>query len=212
MTLPIAPESLSAFVILWFLAAAAPGGNSAFTLSVSSRHGFWTGIAGAVGLQVASFAYVLMVAAGLDALLTASATAFEVLKWVGVAYLLWLGWKTWTADVDTRAQAAHEGVLRRQAFGRGFMICLTNPKVMIAYAVIYPQFMNLEAAAAPQLATLGAASILSSMVVHTLYSGIGSYIGRFTRTPRMRRINNRIFGGIFAGAGVLLAATSRGTV
>lgn len=210
MQLPIPFESLGAFVLLWFLAAASPGGNSAFTLSVSSRHGFWTGISGAVGLQVASLAYVLMVAAGLGALLMASATAFEILRWVGVAYLVWLGWKTWTADVDARAQAAHEGVLRRQAFGRGFMICLTNPKVMIAYAVIYPQFMTLEAAAAPQLATLGAASILTSMLVHTIYSGVGSYIGRFTRTPRLRRINNRVFGGIFFGAGALLAASGRG--
>ena len=209
MEMPIAPDTLIAFTALWFLSAMAPGGNSAFTISVSSRHGFFAGFFGALGYQTAAVGYVILVGTGLGAILLTSSVAFEILRWVGVVYLLYLGLKTWRADPTIRQQAAFEKIKKRDVYFKALMISLTNPKVMIAFAVIFPQFMDMNVDVVPQLIVLGATSILASMMAHIIFSTIGSYVGRFTRSIRSRLISNRIFGTIFFGAGLALATVER---
>ena len=126
MVFPIAFETMTAFSVLWFLSALAPGGNSAFALSGSSRHGFFAGIFGALGFQTAGVFYAILVGAGLGALLLTSSIAFEVLRWCGVIYLLYLGWKTWTADPTVRSQANFEKIRRREVYFKGLMISFTT--------------------------------------------------------------------------------------
>ena len=86
-------ETWTAFVLIWFVLVAFPGPNTVFVMAVSSRRGLPAALSAASGISLAVAVYVILVGLGLLAFMAASALAFEMLRWTGVGYLLYLGWK-----------------------------------------------------------------------------------------------------------------------
>lgn len=200
-----------AFAGLWIAFAAFPGPNAAYAMAVGSRRGAAAALAAAAGFSAAVACYVTMAAFGLIAFLAASAELFEILRWVGVAYLFFLAWQSWRAPTDP---ATPPRVERREAGGialKAALISLTNPKSALTYVMLYPPFMS---AAGPQDATLqlvilGTTSVVISFANYAVYGLAAGRVGRLIRTARQARLRNRAFAAIFAGAGIALAWAGR---
>ena len=141
---------------------------------------------------------IAAVAFGLDALLRTSETAFLALKWAGVAYLAWLGWRTWGAAVDTPAPPV--GALAK----REMLTALANPKAYLLFTAFLPQFADPAQPLAPQMAVLGALYIATEAVAASLWAGAGAALGARALTDARRRLMNRVSGGaMMAGAAAL---------
>lgn len=204
-------ETLATFALLWLLAAAAPGPNVAFTVGVGLATPLPQALCAGVGIALAGLVYAGLVSAGLGTLLTASAGAFAAVKWLGVAYLLWLAWTQWRAAgrsvPGTEAVAARSGgrILLRAA-----AVMLANPKAMLAYAAIFPAFVAPGTPALPQFAVLSLTSALCSLAVHSGYIVLAGRLGGWTALRRRPRTVGRLSASLYFLAAAALALVRRG--
>lgn len=142
-----------AFVLATALLIAVPGPNVTLIVATSLSHGARRAIATVIGTQMAQAVQLLLVALGLAVLLHHLTAVFAVLKWVGVAYLLWLGIERWRNDGRMEG-ATPSGYAR--LYWRGFLVALTNPKTWFFYAAFFPQFINPDHSSSKQLILLSA--------------------------------------------------------
>ena len=159
------------------------------------------------------FANTLMVAAtvlGVSALILASQTAFTVLRWVGSAYLIYLGIHYWRMRVESLS-AARPAAARpyKVLFVQAALTSLTNPKGLVFYVAFLPQFVAPGGDAPLQLAILGAAYIGLCLVADVGYALAGSAFSGLLMTERAVRIRNRLTGTVFIGAGLSLLRYER---
>ena len=198
------------YLITTFVLSLSPGPGVFSCLSSGLNHGLRLGVWNSIGMQAANLIMVIAVSLGLGALLLASETLFTAVKWLGVVYLIYLGIATWRApargfkeDTDDNAHTA------REVFMRGFFVNATNPKGIIFFAAILPQFIDLARAQLPQYAILAATTFAVDVVVMTGYTALAARVLRVMREPRHIRWVNRGIGGAFVAAGVALASFRR---
>ena len=205
-------ETWLAFFVASWLISASPGAGAISAMAAASRFGLARAMANIGGL-IAGILFVLtIVAAGLGALLAASAVAFTVVKWLGVAYLVWLGVEQWRAPafaVDADAAAGTLGGTRRQLFVRGFLVNATNPKGIVFMLAVLPQFIDPARPQFVQYAICGATLAFTDLVVMTGYAAFAAKALRLLRRPRHIRAMNRAFGGLLMTMGALLASFKR---
>ena len=146
-------------------------------------------------------------AVGLGALVEASNTAFLIVKWAGVVYLVWLGIAQWRAAPGPLvAQDADAPLMRRRDMVlRGWMINAVNPKGTVFMLAVVPQFLLLDQALLPQYLLIGATLSFTDLVVMAAYAAMASRLLAALRNPSHIRAMNRIFGSLFVLAGTLLA-------
>jgi homoserine/homoserine lactone efflux protein len=206
------PETLAAFALLWTLAAAAPGPNVAFTVATGLATPLPRAFLAATGIALAGLVYAALVAAGLGTLLLASAEAFAMAKWLGVAYLGWLALRAWSAA--GRAPALPQGhsdpASGPRLLLRAAAVMLANPKAALAYAAIFPAFVAPEAPALPQLALLSVAAALCSFAVHCGYIAVARHLGDLSALRRRPALAGRVTAALYATAACALAAVRRG--
>ncbi len=198
------------FLVAAILIAVTPGPGAVISMSTGMRHGYWAALTAILGLQAAIIVHLTIVAFGLGALLAASEIAFVVVKFVGAAYLLWLGVQKWRAPpvpVDANAPT----VRRKGLFLQGVLVNLTNPKAIIFIAALVPQFIDPARPQIGQYVLIGFTLCLTDLAVMSGYALAAARLGRWLHDPRMIRFQNRAFGGLFVTAGALLAASSRPT-
>jgi homoserine/homoserine lactone efflux protein len=197
-----------AFLLAAVLIAVSPGPGAATSMSVGLRHGYWVALRAIGGLQAALLIQLGIVFAGLGALLMASTTAFEIMKFVGAGYLVWLGIQKWR-DVphaldDTSATERPNGL-----FVQGLLVNLTNPKAIVFMAALTPQFIDPARSQWLQFLILSATMCGVDTLVMSGYALLASRLRRWLHDLRAMKAQNRFFGGVFVGAGFLLATTSR---
>ncbi|GIJ48584.1 hypothetical protein Val02_54700 [Virgisporangium aliadipatigenens] len=186
-----------------------PGANQLLGLSNAVRYGSLRALAG-VGGRLAAFVVLIgLVVAGLGAVLAASATALEAIKWVGVVYLVWLGVTSLRSaarePLAGRDPAATEGAVR-SIVTREFVVAMSNPKALLLFAALLPQFTGGQAAdAGGQLALLGIAYLGVELLVGLGYIAIGSRIGATGVRARTQRKVDFGAGVVFLGLGAALA-------
>jgi homoserine/homoserine lactone efflux protein len=187
-----------------------PGPGVFSSISSGLHHGFRLGLWNSVGMQAANLILVAIVSLGLGALLLASETLFSLVKWLGVAYLVYLGIVTWRSkaqgfqeDRDDHAKSA------REVFLRGFFVNLTNPKGIIFFAAILPQFIEVARPQLPQYAILAATTFAVDLVIMMGYTALASKVLRVMKDPSHLRWVNRGLGGAFVVAGLALAGFRR---
>lgn len=189
-----------------------PGPAVLLVLSVSLTRGWPPGLQASAGILVANTFYFLLSATSLGAILLASWEAFFLIKWIGAAYLIWLGLTMIVArgagHFDT---AAHPTPART---GRGTLLygVVTqgaNPKALVFFTAFLPQFVNPAAPLAPQIAILAVTSILIEFGILASYAALASRAGHFAQRPRFANVLNRVGGGLLIGAGAGLAALKR---
>ncbi|RVU36385.1 LysE family translocator [Hwanghaeella grinnelliae] len=150
--------------------------------------------------------------AGLGAVLAASATVFTVMKWVGAAYLVYLGVQMWRAKADTMLKV--EGVpgekpRQRSTFLHGFITTILNPKVVVFLVAFVPQFMNPAAPALPQAIIMTATFVTLAFLSDGAYAVFASKARQSLMGERTVKWVQRTGGSLLIGAGLLTAATKR---
>ena len=204
---------LAYFVASWVIAVS-PGSGAVLAMS----HGLAYGVRGAsatvLGLQI-GLAFILLVAgAGVGAVLVASAGAFMVVKLLGAAYLLWLGFKQWRAPVtldDGGAQAGPPVMRLRQRVLTGALTNATNPKGIVFMVAVLPQFIDPKRPLLLQLLILLVTTLAVDTVVMHGYALLASRLRALLRSARARarRTQNRVFGGVLMGMGARLLMVDR---
>ena len=201
---------LAFFAASWAISIS-PGAGAVAAMSAGLNHGFARGYFMTFGLVLGILTQVLVVAVGLGALIATSSFAFSVIKWLGVAYLVWLGiqqWRSPAAPITAEAGSAVE-VSRRELVLRGWAVNAVNPKGTVFLLAVVPQFLDLAAPLAPQYLVIGATLAFTDLVVMAGYTALASRVLRLLRSPRQVRALNRVFGSLFVAAGALLATVKR---
>jgi homoserine/homoserine lactone efflux protein len=201
---------LAFFAACWAISIS-PGAGAVAAMSAGLNHGFRRGYFTTFGLILGIWTQVLAVGVGLGALVAASSTAFSVVKWAGVAYLVYLGIQQWRAPARPLAALSDDGVLvsRRSMVYRGWMINAINPKGTVFLLAVVPQFMNLTQPLLPQYIVIGATLGFTDLVVMAGYTVLAARVLGALRSPAYMRALNRVFGSFFVVAGLLLAMFKR---
>lgn len=161
------------------------------TLLANGISGNWrVVIVGMCGAALSDMLVVAAVGAGLGALLMASASLFATVKWVGVAYLVWLAVQLWCHHPQDLSQVRIKSDLSaRRVFLRSFGVALTNPKILLFFSAFLPQFVDTSMPLAPQYAVLAVVSAAVDIVVMTLYATGGVQAARLMTARGLRRLN-----------------------
>ena len=204
---------LTFFAASWLISLS-PGAGAISCMTTGLRHGWRQGVWNILGLQLGIAAILVVVAAGLGAILAASETAFSFIKWFGVVYLLWLGIQQWRApahalvETDGNAKTA-EPPTRAQLVLRGFLINASNPKGLVFMLAVLPQFINPAAPQLPQYLLCGLSLFITDIVVMNGYTLLAARVLVALRSPQHQLWLQRSFGTLFIGAALLLSAFRR---
>ncbi|WP_017937631.1 homoserine/homoserine lactone efflux protein [Zestomonas thermotolerans] len=201
---------LAFFVACWVISLS-PGAGAIASMSSGLQYGFWRGYWNAIGLQLGLALQIAIVAAGVGAILAASALAFSLIKWFGVAYLVYLAVLQWRAEPsELRAEDARRPLGRPLTLVvRGFLVNISNPKAIVFMLAVLPQFLDPQAPLLPQYLLMGVTMIGVDLIVMAGYTGLAARVLRALRSPRQQRLLNRTFAGLFVGAAALLATVRR---
>ncbi|MDO9147704.1 MAG: LysE family transporter [Hydrogenophaga sp.] len=206
---------LAFFAASWVIAIS-PGSGAVLSMSHGLAYGVRQSSATIAGLQLGLAVILLIAGVGVGALLLASATAFTVVKVLGAAYLIWLGWKQWRAPVDAQAPAAGTALVKhlglpsvRERVLTGFMTNVTNPKGIVFMVAVLPQFIDPNRPLWLQLLILLVTSIGVDLVVMHGYAFLASRAQRWLATAKARRAQNRVFGGVLMAMGASLIMVKR---
>ena len=209
----MALETWLAFFAACWLISLSPGAGAIASMSAGLQYGFWRGYWNALGLQLGLALQIIIVAAGVGAILAASEVAFGLIKWFGVVYLVYLGYRQWQALPSDMATQAERPIGRPLTLVlRGFLVNFGNPKAIVFILAVLPQFLDPQAPLLVQHLLMGVTMIGVDLVVMAGYTGLAVRVLRALRSPRQQRIMNRTFGALFVGAAALLATVRRAPV
>ena len=194
------------YVVTAILFSLAPGSGTVNSISNGLSYGTRKSLASIVGLQLGLAFHIMLVGAGIGALVAKSALAFTIIKWVGVVYLVWLGIQKWRDSSSLVASEESSALSSGKLLRNAVLINLTNPKSIVFLVALFPQFIDPIQPQAPQLLVLGVTTVFIDSVVMLGYTSLASQMGRFIRSDRIMGKINKIFGGMFMGCGALLAA------
>ncbi|HAB01399.1 MAG TPA: threonine transporter RhtB [Pseudomonas sp.] len=204
---------LGFFAACWVISLS-PGAGAIASMSSGLQYGFWRGYWNALGLQIGLVAQIAIIAAGVGAILAASATAFQLIKWFGVAYLVYLAYKQWRAlpmDMADPSTLRPIGKPLSLVF-RGFLVNVSNPKALVFMLAVLPQFIDPRAPLLAQYIAIAVTMVSVDLLVMAGYTGLASRVLRLLRTPKQQKRLNRTFAGLFIGAATFLATLRRAPI
>lgn len=207
-------ETWLAFFAACWVISLSPGAGAIASMSSGLQYGFWRGYWNALGLQLGLIVQIAVIAAGVGAILAASATAFQLIKWFGVGYLVYLAYKQWRAlpmDMSDSSAVRPIGKPLSLVF-RGFLVNVSNPKALVFMLAVLPQFITPHEPLLPQYLAITATMITVDMLVMAGYTGLAARVLRLLRTPKQQKRLNRTFAGLFIGAATFLATLRRAPV
>lgn len=204
---------LGFFAACWVISLS-PGAGAIASMSSGLQYGFCRGYWNALGLQLGLILQIAIIAAGVGAVLAASATAFQFIKWFGVAYLVYLAYKQWRALPMAMTDESGVRPIGRplSLMFRGFLVNVSNPKALVFMLAVLPQFINPHAPLLPQYVAITLTMVSVDLLVMAGYTGLAARVLRLLRTPRQQKRLNRTFAGLFIGAAAFLATLRRAPV
>ncbi|ORT51751.1 homoserine transporter [Vibrio sp. qd031] len=194
-----------AYVATAIVFSLAPGSGTVNSISNGINFGARRSLAAVAGLQVGLVCHIALVGAGIGALVAQSATAFTVIKWVGVVYLVWLGIQKWRETSGMSVTDSHEQLSSTTLFRQAVLVNLTNPKSIVFLVALFPQFIDPSQPQFVQLLILGVTTVVIDGAVMIGYTTLASQLRRAVQSPRWMRSLNRVFGSMFIGCGALLS-------
>jgi threonine/homoserine/homoserine lactone efflux protein len=200
-------STLSLFFAASVALAIAPGPDNIFVLTQSALHGRLAGFLVTIGLCTGLLVHTAAVSLGVAAIFQTSALAFNLLKGIGAAYLIYLAWHAFRAGATNLQSQGNVGLSRRQLYLRGILMNVTNPKVAIFFLAFLPQFANSsKSSLALQMLMLGAVFILAALIVFSSIAWAAGFIGNWLKGSQHAQIvMNRIAGTVFVGLALRLA-------
>lgn len=200
--------TLLAYVAACFVFSIIPGPSVAAVVANSLSNGARAGFLTLLGTEISMLTMVFAVALGLQAVMDFVAGAFTVIKLLGAAYLIWLGWKMINASGRFEVSEGARRQSARQYILQGALINWSNPKTLLFLGAFLPQFIDPAKPAFGQIMVLG----LIVMAVASVTDGIYAFLAGQTRhllTATRLRLLNRISGGLLIGGGLWLATLKR---
>lgn len=202
------------YVVTVFVVSAIPGPNMLVVMTHSAQHSIRRATATMAGCLSALVLMLSISAAGLGVFLKAWPAMFDALRLVGAAYLIYLGVKSWRANVaaeppadatpapDAASKPARSlGALYRN----GFLVASSNPKAILFAAALLPQFIDASKATLPQFGILVSTFAVIEVSWYLVYAACGARIGSTLKSGRVARAFNRLTGGVFVGFGAMMA-------
>lgn len=207
--LPVEPLVLLAFIPAAVALNLTPGADMMFCLGQGLKSGRRAAMAANSGIAVGGMVHTLLAALGLGALVTAHPAAFEVIRWLGVGYLLWLAFGALRASpfaAEARVSPSSAG----RAFWQGLAVNLLNPKVILFILAFLPQFVDPSGAILPQFLTLGLVFSFGGLMVNGAVGFFAGSIGqRLARSAGFARWLSWISATIFGALALRLALMPR---
>ena len=206
--MPDLPILLS-FIAAAFVVVIVPGITVSAVVSTALARGFIAGLWSELGVQLGRLSMVLIVAVALEAVTGAVGAAFDVIKYAGAAYLVWIGWGYLTSirTVETEKAATTATTPLRQVVS-GFVVLWGNPKALLFFGAFLPQFVNPDYPAWPQIIVLGLIEMAAGLIADTGYIVLAS-TARGVLKGRAAIWLNRIAGVILIAAAIWLALSHR---
>ena len=200
------PDLFVPFLAMVLLLILTPGPVVTLMVSTGARDGARAVLATAAGTVFGNTLLIGGVAIGLDVLLSRAVTAFEVIRWVGAVYLIWLGVQAWRRAGQAAPPEPARGKVH---LSRGFLVSVSNPKTAAFFTAFLPQFVDPALPSGPQLAVMVAAAVTLAGVLDAGW-GLMAGLGRgFFLAPARRVLLDRISGTVLIGGGLWLALSRR---
>jgi RhtB (resistance to homoserine/threonine) family protein len=202
--------TLAAYMGLVIAIAIAPGPNVLFVMTQSAWRGPRAGLCAAAGIESANSLYVIFSAVGLAGLIAASGAAFEIIKWAGAAYLAWLGFQAFRSSFSAGEQPqSSNGEASSRAFRDGAVVALGNPKTILFFLALFPQFLDPAKPVWAQSLVLGFLAIAIDFMVQLAYTIAGGLLSKALSRTSVKRWFERGIGGAFMGLAVAAALVRR---
>src|SRR5690606_11955598 len=197
-------ETWAAFAVASAIMLAIPGPTILLVVSYALSHGRRVASATVAGVALGDFTAMTASMLGVGALLATSATLFTVLKWIGAAYLVYLGIKLWRAPVgDGAIPQAEKETNARRIFLHAYVVTALNPKSIIFFVAFLPQFLDPAAPALTQMVVFETTFVILATLNAAAYALLGSMARGAFRKTSVQRIVNRTGGSLLIGAGML---------
>ncbi|WP_340539394.1 LysE family translocator [Nocardioides sp. GXZ039] len=196
-----------AFLLTTLVIVATPGTGALYTIATGLGRGARASMLAAFACTLGIVPHLVAAITGLAAVLHASGVAFAVIKWLGVAYLLYMAWGTWR-DRGTLTVEEQPAVPVRRVLASGITLNLLNPKLTLFFFAFLPQFV--PSGSVPQMLALSAVFMAATFVVFAAYGAFAAAMrDRVLRQPKVMDWLRRVFAGTFAALGAKLAFESR---
>ncbi|RWR32091.1 LysE family translocator [Sinirhodobacter populi] len=203
-------EQWLAFAAASAVLLAIPGPTILLVISYALGHGRRAAGATVGGVALGDFTAMTASMLGLGALLATSATLFTALKWIGAAYLIWLGVKLWRAPVRVGADAGAVPQERPvRIFLHAYIVTALNPKSIIFFVAFLPQFLNTAQPMLPQMIVFEATFLVLAILNVGFYALMAGMARNSIRKPGVQRVVNRVGGSLMIGAGAMAAGWKR---
>ncbi len=207
----IALDTFLLFLITTFVIVISPGPAVIAVTLESASNGFKKSFAIITGIALGNVVFFILSATGIVALIATSSMLFSIIKWTGVIYLFYLGLnaifsKTGALNFDAKRKQQEPS---HKAFLRGFILELSNPKALLYFSALLPQFININQALIPQLTILGLITLLLDLICYSVYAYIAYHSTKHGLKPLTVKIINRTAGSMLIFAGLKMATYSQ---
>ena len=202
-------ELFGAYVVATLILLAIPGPTILLVISYAISHGRKSAAASVLGVALGDATAATASLLGLGAILATSAFLFTLLKWVGAAYLFWIGLKMWRSKPRGLTAGELDYAPPRKIFLHAYVVTALNPKGIIFFMAFLPHFISADAPVTPQLLLLGATFVILGALNAAIYAFAASAIGERLRSPSLMKIVNRVGGGFLMSAAAMTASLQR---
>jgi threonine/homoserine/homoserine lactone efflux protein len=203
-------ETWLAFVAASIVLLVIPGPTILLVVSYALGQGWRTALPMALGVALGDFTAMTLSMLGLGALLAASASVFTVLKWIGAAYLIWLGIKLWRAGGTLDAAPRTDRASAARMLGHAWLVTALNPKSITFFVAFLPQFLDPHRDFWTQMLVFEATFLTLAFCNALGYALAASRARTAVRDARVIRVINRVGGSLLIGAGVAAATVKAG--
>lgn len=203
--MPVSPEILLAFSIASMALLIVPGPTIILVVSQALAHGRMVALASVLGVALGDLAAATLSLIGVGTILAASATVFSVIKWLGAAWLIYLGVKMWRTPVslpEIEVDPTAAGTNRATLFKDAFLVTLLNPKGIVFFIAFVPQFISTEAAFAPQATVFVLVFVILGALNAYAYAMLAATARKVVRRPKVLRAATRVGASLLIAAGI----------
>jgi len=199
--------NLSIFLLAALILLLTPGPAVLYIVARSMDQGRLAGFVSVLSIEVGNFVHVLAATLGLSAILVSSALAFSMVKYMGAAYLIYLGVRRLLARETLNQPTTFQRQSLRRIFRQGVLVAILNPKTALFFFAFLPQFVDSSRGSFTlQLLTLGCLFILMAIVTDSLYAFLAGTVGQWLKGTRpFLRVERYLVGTVYIGLGVMAA-------
>ncbi len=196
------------FIMTCLIIEATPGPNMAYLAVLSASDGRRAGFAATLGIALGLLLIGLTAAMGIATLISNSPLAYQLLRWAGVIYLLWLAWSGWREEPETSPGKTDGPVQNTKFFGRGLIVNILNPKAAVFYVAILPGFIVASSSAVLQAVSLTITYVIVATAIHSLIVTLAGTAQKFLENQKRRLIARRVLSLALVGIALWFAMTT----